>query len=58
MVRRLHAGTVYVNEATPSFLAASPFGGVGISGFSREGGRAGVEEFIRVKGVGISIRTA
>lgn len=57
MVRRLHAGTVYVNEATPSFLAASPFGGVGISGFGREGGRAGLEEFIRVKGVGISIRS-
>ena len=55
MVRRLHAGTVYVNQATPSFLAASPFGGVGISGFGREGGRAGLEEFIRVKGVGMSI---
>jgi aldehyde dehydrogenase (NAD+) len=58
MVRRLHAGTVYVNQATPSSLAASPFGGVGLSGFGREGGKAGLEEFIRIKGVGMSIRSA
>ena len=55
LVRRLDAGTVYVNRATPSKLAASPFGGIGLSGFGREGGRAGLEEFIRVKGVGISV---
>ncbi|WP_043289087.1 aldehyde dehydrogenase family protein [Paraburkholderia oxyphila] len=58
MVRRLHAGTVFVNQATPAFHAASPFGGVGISGFGREGGKAGLEEFIRVKGVGMSIRAS
>jgi len=57
MVRQLHAGTVYVNQATPSVLAASPFGGLGISGFGREGGKAGLEEFIRIKGVGMSIRS-
>lgn len=56
MVRRLNAGTVYINEATPAFHAASPFGGIGLSGFGREGGRAGLEEFIRIKGVGMSIR--
>jgi aldehyde dehydrogenase (NAD+) len=56
MVRRLQAGTVFVNQATPAFLAASPFGGIGLSGFGREGGKAGLEEFIRVKGVGMSIR--
>jgi aldehyde dehydrogenase (NAD+) len=55
LIRRLHAGTVYVNRATPAKLAASPFGGVGLSGFGREGGRAGLEEFIRIKGVGISV---
>ena len=55
LVRKLEAGTVYINRATPAFLAASPFGGQGISGFGREGGRAGLEEFIRVKGVGISV---
>jgi aldehyde dehydrogenase (NAD+) len=58
MVRRLHAGTVFVNQATPASLAASPFGGVGLSGFGREGGKAGLEEFIRIKGVGMSIRPA
>ena len=57
MVRSLQAGTVFVNQATPAFHAASPFGGVGLSGFGREGGKAGLEEFIRVKGVGMSIRT-
>jgi aldehyde dehydrogenase (NAD+) len=56
MVRRLQAGTVFVNQATPAFHAASPFGGVGLSGFGREGGKAGLEEFIRIKGVGMSIR--
>jgi aldehyde dehydrogenase (NAD+) len=56
MVRRLNAGTVFINQATPAFLAASPFGGVGLSGFGREGGKAGLEEFIRIKGVGMSIR--
>ncbi len=55
MVRRLNAGTVYVNRATPSANPNSPFGGVGLSGFGREGGRAGLEEFVRIKGVGISI---
>jgi len=55
LVRRLRAGTVYVNRATPSKLAASPFGGLGLSGFGREGGRAGLEEFINIKGVGISV---
>ena len=57
MVRRLHAGTVFVNEAGPAYHANSPFGGVGLSGFGREGGKAGLEEFIRIKGVGMSIRS-
>lgn len=55
MVRKLDAGTVFVNQAGPAYNAASPFGGLGISGFGREGGKAGLEEFIRIKGVGISI---
>ncbi|NWG52594.1 MAG: aldehyde dehydrogenase [Hydrogenophilaceae bacterium] len=56
MVRKLSAGTVYVNKATPSFHAAAPFGGNGISGFGREGGKAGLDEFIRIKGVGVSVQ--
>lgn len=58
MVRQLNAGTVFVNQATPASLAASPFGGVGLSGFGREGGKAGLEEFIRIKGVGMSIQSS
>jgi aldehyde dehydrogenase (NAD+) len=33
-----------------------PFGGIGISGVGKEGGRAGFEEFLRVKSVAIAIR--
>lgn len=55
LIRRLDAGTVYINKATPSNLGASPFGGIGLSGFGREGGRAGLEEFIKIKGVGVSV---
>ncbi|MGP3792592.1 aldehyde dehydrogenase family protein [Pseudomonas sp. B392_1p] len=58
MVRQLNAGTVFVNQATPASHAASPFGGVGLSGFGREGGKAGLEEFIRIKGVGMSVRAS
>lgn len=54
LVPRLKAGTVYVNPGpNPITCAATPFGGVGISGFGREGGKAGLDEFIHVKGVGI-----
>ncbi|UGQ11189.1 aldehyde dehydrogenase family protein [Yinghuangia sp. ASG 101] len=54
LVPRLKAGTVFVNPGpTPITCAATPFGGVGISGFGREGGKAGLDEFIMVKGVGI-----
>ena len=55
LIHRLHAGTVYINKATPALHPASPFGGVGLSGFGREGGKAGLDEFIRIKGVGVSV---
>jgi len=58
LVDRLHAGTVYVNRATPALHPGSPFGGLGNSGFGREGGKAGLDEFIRTKGVGVSISTS
>src|SRR5208283_877689 len=32
MVRELRTGAVYINEAIPASLAASPFGGQGLSG--------------------------
>ena len=55
LVRQLRAGTVYVNRGQPTASAAAPFGGIGLSGFGREGGKAGLDEFVRVKGVGISV---
>ncbi|MFC4503430.1 aldehyde dehydrogenase family protein [Streptomyces vulcanius] len=55
LVPRLRAGTVYVNPGpNPITSPATPFGGVGTSGFGREGGRAGLDEFIHVKGVGVA----
>jgi len=54
LIPRLKAGTVYVNPGpNPITCAGTPFGGVGMSGFGREGGRAGLEEFLHTKGVGI-----
>jgi aldehyde dehydrogenase (NAD+) len=50
---RLIAGIVCVNGGatlSPTF----PFGGIGISGFGREGGREGLDEFLRSKTVSIA----
>jgi aldehyde dehydrogenase (NAD+) len=51
---RLVCGNVYVNGAM-NVHPAAPFGGVGLSGFGKEGGRAGLEEFVRHKGVAIRL---
>lgn len=51
---RLRAGGVYVNGATPVTGCELPFGGVGISGFGREGGQEGLFEFIRTKAMAIA----
>lgn len=54
LVPRLNAGTVFVNQGpNPITQPGRPFGGVGLSGFGREGGKAGIDEFIMTKGVGI-----
>jgi len=50
----LETGEVLVNGAT-NIAVWRPFGGFGISGLGKEGGRAGFEEMLRVKGVGIKI---
>ena len=50
MARRLEVGTVIVN-GFPGMSPGAPFGGVKQSGFGREGGRAGIEEFVRRKNV-------
>jgi aldehyde dehydrogenase (NAD+) len=49
----LHAGGVYINGAF-QINAHTPFGGVGISGFGKEGGRAGLDEFLHYKTVAIA----
>jgi len=44
--RRLRAGMVHVNDATPQDEAPAPFGGIGQSGLGgRSGGDANLEEF-------------
>lgn len=50
VANRIEAGSVGVN-AFPPMPASAPFGGVKHSGYGREGGRAGVEEFLRPKNI-------
>jgi aldehyde dehydrogenase (NAD+) len=51
----LEAGEVLINRA-PNLAPHRPFGGIGISGVGKEGGRAGLEEFLRVRSVAIATR--
>jgi aldehyde dehydrogenase (NAD+) len=58
LARRLEAGSISVNGfrgANGRGGVAAPFGGVKGSGFGREGGRAGVEEFLTAKNVYIGL---
>jgi aldehyde dehydrogenase (NAD+) len=52
VAERLKAGGVYVNGARQN-LPHTPFGGLGLSGYGKEGGRAGIDEFLRYKTVSI-----
>jgi acyl-CoA reductase-like NAD-dependent aldehyde dehydrogenase len=46
LARRLRAGMVHVNDATPQDEASAPFGGIGQSGLGgRSGGDANLEKF-------------
>jgi benzaldehyde dehydrogenase (NAD) len=46
LARRLRAGMVHVNDATPQDEALAPFGGIGQSGLGgRSGGDSNIEEF-------------
>ena len=47
VARRLRAGQVEINGG--AFNPAAPFGGSGQSGYGRELGRAGIEEFLELK---------
>lgn len=48
----LDAGWVGVNSFPP-MTPTAPFGGVKSSGFGREGGRAGIEEYVHTKNINI-----
>ena len=50
IVPQLQAGTVHVNGKSV-MPPAAPFGGYRESGFGREGGRAGLDEFLQIKNV-------
>jgi len=50
----LETGMVGVNQGVVSNPAA-PFGGVQASGFGREGGAEGIEEYLETKYVGIAL---
>lgn len=52
LAERLKTGGVYVNGARQN-LPHTPFGGLGLSGYGKEGGRAGIDEFVRYKTVSI-----
>jgi acyl-CoA reductase-like NAD-dependent aldehyde dehydrogenase len=54
LATQLRAGGVYVNGAVPVVGCELPFGGVGISGFGREGGEEGLLEFLRTKAVAVA----
>jgi acyl-CoA reductase-like NAD-dependent aldehyde dehydrogenase len=50
LARRIHAGTVMVNDVISCFgISEAPHGGVKASGLGRTNGRFGLEEMVRVK---------
>lgn len=51
----IEAGQVLINGAA-SVSAHRPFGGFGISGVGKEGGRVGFEEFLQTKAIAIAVR--
>ena len=44
----VHAGVVGVNDAAPT-IPEAPFGGIGMSGYGKEGGRHGLLDFLDFK---------
>ncbi|MBB2891410.1 NAD-dependent succinate-semialdehyde dehydrogenase [Flexivirga oryzae] len=54
VAERLESGMVGLNQGVVSNPAA-PFGGIKESGLGREGGNVGIDEFLEVKYIGISV---
>jgi succinate-semialdehyde dehydrogenase/glutarate-semialdehyde dehydrogenase len=54
MVERLETGMVGLNQGMVS-NAAAPFGGIKQSGFGREGGSEGIEEYLETKYVAVNL---
>lgn len=52
LAHELEAGSIQINGA-PTARENAPFGGLGLSGYGREGGRDGLQEFIRTKNVAV-----
>jgi len=56
LARRIHAGTVMVNDVISCFgISEAPHGGVKASGIGRTHGRFGLDEMVRVKYVDIDL---
>ncbi len=53
VAEELETGEVLINGAI-NLGVTRPFGGIGISGMGKEGGRAGLEEFLQVKTVSMA----
>jgi aldehyde dehydrogenase (NAD+) len=53
LAEQLIAGATMINGA-PNLMVNRPFGGTGFSGYGKEGGVEGIEEFLRVKTVAIA----
>ncbi|MGN5238609.1 aldehyde dehydrogenase family protein [Rhodococcus sp. SJ-3] len=53
VAEELVTGEVLINGAS-NLAVNRPFGGLGVSGLGKEGGKAGIEEFLFVKGIGIA----
>jgi succinate-semialdehyde dehydrogenase/glutarate-semialdehyde dehydrogenase len=51
---RLRFGLVGINDINPT-SAAAPFGGLKNSGIGREGGAQGIDEYLDVKLVGMTV---
>jgi succinate-semialdehyde dehydrogenase/glutarate-semialdehyde dehydrogenase len=56
LARRIHAGTVMVNDVVSCFgISEAPHGGVKFSGVGRAHGRFGLEEMVRLKYVDVDL---